>query len=249
MSAALQDKVAVVTGAGSGIGRSIAQRFAEEGATVYLVGRRQHTLDEVAAEIGTGAQVVVADTSQLADIDRLFSLVEEKSGRVDVLVANAGGGSLAALGQIAEQDFDATFATNVKGVLFTVQRALPLLSDGASVILTGSTASAKGGPAFSVYGATKAAVRNFARSWIIDLKGQGIRVNVLSPGPTKTPGLVGLVPEAQQQGLLDQLANSVPLGRVADPDEIANAALFLASDQSSFVNGIELFVDGGAAQS
>jgi NAD(P)-dependent dehydrogenase (short-subunit alcohol dehydrogenase family) len=248
MSAALQDKVAVVTGAGSGIGRSIAQRFAAEGATVYLVGRRQHTLDEVAAEIGTGAQVVVADTSQLADIDRLFSLVEEKSGRVDVLVANAGGGSLAALGQIAEQDFDATFATNVKGVLFTVQRALPLLSDGASVILTGSTASAKGGPAFSVYGATKAAVRNFARSWIIDLKGQGIRVNVLSPGPTKTPGLVGLVPEAQQQGLLDQLANSVPLGRVADPDEIANAALFLASDQSSFVNGIELFVDGGAAQ-
>jgi len=248
MSAALQDKVAVVTGAGSGIGRSIAQRFAEEGATVYLVGRRQHTLDEVAAELGTGAQVVVADTSQLADIDRLFSLVEEKSGRVDVLVANAGGGSLAALGQIAEQDFDATFATNVKGVLFTVQRALPLLSDGASVILTGSTASAKGGPAFSVYGATKAAVRNFARSWIIDLKGQGIRVNVLSPGPTKTPGLVGLVPEAQQQGLLDQLANSVPLGRVADPDEIANAALFLASDQSSFVNGIELFVDGGAAQ-
>jgi len=248
MSAALQDKVAVVTGAGSGIGRSIAQRFAEEGATVYLVGRRQHTLDEVAAELGTGAQVVVADTSQLADIDRLFSLVEEKSGRVDVLVANAGGGSLAALGQIAEQDFDATFATNVKGVLFTVQRALPLLSDGASVILTGSTASAQGGPAFSVYGATKAAVRNFARSWIIDLKGQGIRVNVLSPGPTKTPGLVGLVPEAQQQGLLDQLANSVPLGRVADPDEIANAALFLASDQSSFVNGIELFVDGGAAQ-
>ena len=248
MSAALQDKVAVVTGAGSGIGRSIAQRFAEEGATVYLVGRRQHTLDEVAAELGTGAQVVVADTSQLADIDRLFSLVEEKSGRVDVLVANAGGGSLAALGQIAEQDFDATFATNVKGVLFTVQRALPLLSDAASVILTGSTASAKGGPAFSVYGATKAAVRNFARSWIIDLKGQGIRVNVLSPGPTKTPGLVGLVPEAQQQGLLDQLANSVPLGRVADPDEIANAALFLASDQSSFVNGIELFVDGGAAQ-
>jgi NAD(P)-dependent dehydrogenase (short-subunit alcohol dehydrogenase family) len=248
MSAALQDKVAVVTGAGSGIGRSIAQRFAAEGATVYLVGRRQHTLDEVAAEIGTGAQVVVADTSQLADIDRLFSLVEEKSGRVDVLVANAGGGSLAALGQIAEQDFDATFATNVKGVLFTVQRALPLLSDGASVILTGSTASAKGGPAFSVYGATKAAVRNFARSWIIDLKGQGIRVNVLSPGPTKTPGLVGLVSEAQQQGLLDQLANGVPLGRVADPDEIANAALFLASDQSSFVNGIELFVDGGAAQ-
>ena len=248
MSAALQDKVAVITGAGSGIGRSIAQRFAAEGANVYLVGRRQHTLDEVAAEIGTGARVVVADTSQLADIDRIFRLVEEKSGHVDVLVANAGGGSLAALGQITEQEFDVTFATNVKGVLFTVQRALPLLSEGASVILTGSTASAKGGPAFSVYGATKAAVRNFARNWIVDLKGQGIRVNVLSPGPTKTPGLVGLVPEAQQQGLLDQLANSVPLGRVADPDEIANAALFLATDQSSFVNGIELFVDGGAAQ-
>ena len=248
MSAALHDKVAVITGAGSGIGRSIAQRFAAEGATVYLVGRRRHTLDEVAAEIGTSAEVVVADISQLTDIDRLFRLVEEKSGHVDVLVANAGGGSLAALGQITEQDFDATFATNVKGVLFTVQRALPLLTDGASVILTGSTTSAQGGPAFSVYAATKAAVRNFARSWIIDLKEQGIRVNVLSPGPTKTPGLVGLVPEEQQQGLLDQFANSVPLGRVADPGEIANAALFLASDQSSFVNGIELFVDGGAAQ-
>lgn len=248
MNAALHGRVAVVTGAGSGIGRSIARRFAAEGATVYLVGRRQHTLDTVAAEIGTGAEVVVADMSQLADIDRLFSVVEEKSGRLDVLVANAGGGSLAALGQITEQEFDATFATNVKGVLFTVQRALPLLTNGASVILTGSTTSARGGPAFSVYAATKAAVRNFARSWIIDLKEQGIRVNVLSPGPTKTPGLVGLVPEAQQQGLLDQFANSVPLGRVADPEEIADAALFLASDQSSFVNGIELFVDGGAAQ-
>ncbi len=248
MSAALQDKVAVITGAGSGIGRSIAHRFAAEGATVYLVGRRQHALEAVAAEIGAGAEVVVADTSQLSDIDRLFTRVEQTSGRVDVLVANAGGGSLAALGQITEREFDTTFATNVKGVLFTVQRALPLMTKGASVILTGSTTSAKGGPAFSVYAATKAAVRNFARSWIIDLKEQGIRVNVLSPGPTKTPGLVGLVPEAQQQGLLDQFANSVPLGRVADPDEIANAALFLASDQSSFVNGIELFVDGGAAQ-
>lgn len=248
MSSALKDKVAVVTGAGSGIGRSIVKRFADEGATVYLVGRREHTLSTVAAEIGTGAEVVVADTSQISDIDRLFSVVEEKSGHVDVLVANAGRGSLAPLGQITELEFDATFATNVKGVLFTVQRALPLLSDGASVILTGSTTSARGGPAFSVYAATKAAVRNFARSWIIDLKEQGIRVNVLSPGPTKTPGLVGLVPEAQQQGLLEQFANSVPLGRVADPDEIANAALFLASDQSSFVNGIELFVDGGTAQ-
>lgn len=248
MSAALDDKVAVVTGAGSGIGRSIALRFAAEGATVYLVGRRREPLETVAAEIGASAEVVVADSSRLEDIDRLFDRVRERSGRVDVLVANAGRGSLAPLGQITEQDYDETFATNVKGVLFTVQRALPLLTSGASVILTGSTTSAKGGPAFSVYAATKAAVRNFARSWIIDLKEQGIRVNVLSPGPTKTPGLVGLVPDDQQQGLLDQMAASVPLGRVADSDEIASAALFLASDQSSFVNGTELFVDGGAAQ-
>jgi NAD(P)-dependent dehydrogenase (short-subunit alcohol dehydrogenase family) len=192
MSAALQNKVAVITGAGSGIGRSIAHRFAAEGATVYLVGRRQHTLDAVAAEIGASAEVVVADTSQLSDIDRLFTLVQEKSGRVDVLVANAGGGTLAPLGQITEADFDTTLATNVKGVLFTVQRALPLLPKGASVILTGSSTSIKGAPAFSVYAATKAAVRSFARSWILDLKEQQIRVNVLSPGPTETPGLVGL---------------------------------------------------------
>lgn len=245
---ALQDKVAVVTGASSGIGRSIARRFAAEGATVYLVGRHKSALDEVAGEIDGQAQAVAADMSVLDDIDRLFETVKDKSGRVDVLVANAGGGSLAALGQITEEDFDKTFATNVKGVLFTVQKALPLLPDGASVILTASTTSAQGGPAFSVYAATKAAVRNFARSWIIDLKLRRIRVNVLSPGPTKTPGLLGLVPEGQQQGLLDQFADVVPLGRVADPDEIANAALFLASDQASYVNGAELFVDGGAAQ-
>jgi NAD(P)-dependent dehydrogenase (short-subunit alcohol dehydrogenase family) len=174
--------------------------------------------------------------------------VKERHGRLDVLVANAGGGEFAALGEITEAHFDKTFAINVKGVVFTVQKALPLLGEGASVIITGSTTSIKGTAAFSVYSATKAAIRNFARSWILDLKGRGIRINVLSPGPVKTPGLLGLVPDDHAAGLLDSLAGLVPLGRVGEPDEIGKVAVFLASDASSFVNGIELFADGGQAQ-
>jgi NAD(P)-dependent dehydrogenase (short-subunit alcohol dehydrogenase family) len=248
MDKALQGKVAVVTGGNGGIGLAIAKRFADDGAQVYVTGRRQPELDAAVALLGEHAIAVRTDVANLADLDRLYEAVAEGSGRIDVLVANAGIGSIAALGAITEGHFDDTFDVNVKGVLFTVQKALPLLSPGASVILTGSSTSIKGNSAFSVYGATKAAVRSFARSWIIDLKGRNIRVNVLSPGPTETPGLVGLVPPANQRALLDGFAAAIPLGRVGVPDEIAKAAVFLASDASSFVNGIELFVDGGVAQ-
>ncbi len=250
MGEALAGKVAVVTGASSGIGLAIAQRFAGEGARVFLTGRRQAALDEAAAAVGPSATGVRADSADLADLDRLYDRVGAEAGRIDVLVANAGGGSFAPLGAVTEQQFDDTFGRNVRGVLFTVQKALPLLVDGASVILIGSTASIVALPAFGVYGASKAAVRAFARYWTVDLKARRIRVNVLSPGPTATPGLVGLAGDdvAAQQGFLAAAAADVPLGRVGDPREIADAALFLASDQSSFVTGAELFVDGGVAQ-
>ncbi len=248
MADALQGKIAVVTGGSTGIGLGIAKRFAAEGATVIITGRRQAELAAAVAEIGTAATAVRADVAVLSDLDALFAQVKERHGRLDVLVANAGGGAFAALGEITEAHFDKTFAINVKGVVFTVQKALPLLGEGASVIITGSTTSIKGTAAFSVYSATKAAIRNFARSWILDLKGRGIRINVLSPGPVKTPGLLGLVPEDHATGLLDSLASLVPLGRVGEPDEIGKVAVFLASDASSFVNGIELFADGGQAQ-
>lgn len=244
----LADKVAVVTGGTTGIGLAIAKRFVQEGAYVFITGRRQPELDAATAEIGRNVTAIKTDAANLRDLDALFESVKTQRGRVDILVANAGGGSFATLGEITEEHFDKTFATNVKGVLFTVQSALPLLGKGASVILTGSTTSATGGPAFSVYSASKAAVRNFARSWIQDLKGRDIRVNVLSPGPTRTPGLLHLAQPGQEQALLDGFAAMVPLGRVGEPDEIGKAAVFLASDASSFVNGAELFVDGGAAQ-
>ena len=248
MSHTLRDKVAVVTGGSTGIGLGIAKRFASEGAFVFITGRRQAELDAAVAEIGSQAIGVRADVSDLSDLDRLYETVKRQKGDLDIVVANAGGGELAPLGSITEEHYDKTFATNVKGVLFTVQKALPLLGEGASVILTGSTTSILGGQAFSVYSATKAAVRNFARSWILDLKGAGIRVNVLSPGPVKTPGLVGLLSPDQEQALLEGFAAKIPLGRVGHPDEIGKAAVFLASDASSFVNGVELFVDGGEAQ-
>lgn len=248
MSNSLHDKVAVVTGATSGIGLAVAKRFAAEGASVVITGRRPEALEAAVAELGSGAHGVRADASSLEDLDRLFAEVTELHGGIDVLVANAGGGSFAALGEITEQQYDETFDTNVKGVVFTMQGALPLLRPGASVILTGSTTSALGGAAFSVYSATKAAVRNLARSWALDLRGRDIRVNVLSPGPTRTPGLESLVPAAETEALMGTLAADVPLGRVGHPDEIAAAALFLASDASSFVHGIELFADGGQAQ-
>ncbi len=250
MARKLADKIAVITGGTTGIGLATAKRFAAEGARVFITGRRQAELDKAVAEIGSRATGIVADSTDMADLNRLYAQVKADAGRIDVLFANAGGGSHLALGAITEEQFDDTFGRNVKGVVFTVQKALPLLIDGASVILTGSTASIVAMPAFSVYGASKAAVRSFARHWTLDLKERHIRVNVLSPGPTATPGLVGLAgdDEAAQQGLLAKLGAEVPLGRVADPDEIAGAALFLASQDSSFVTGIELFADGGSAQ-
>jgi NAD(P)-dependent dehydrogenase (short-subunit alcohol dehydrogenase family) len=250
MALKLEGKIAVVTGASTGIGLAIAKRYVAEGAHVFITGRRTAELDRAAAEIGRNVTAVQADVSKLADLDRLYGAVKAEKGRIDVLFANAGGGSMLPLGAITEEQYDDTFDRNVKGVLFTVQKALPLLAEGASVIVTGSTTSITGTANFSVYSASKAAVRNLVRSWVLDLKGRNVRVNVLSPGPTKTPGLVGLAgPDAgAQQGLLDYMAGQVPMGRVGDPDEIAKVAVFLASDDASFVTGIELFVDGGSAQ-
>lgn len=248
MTQSLEGKIAVVTGANSGIGLAIAQKFVDEGAEVYITGRRQAELDAAVEKLGTAATAVRTDVADLASLDALYDTVRQRSGRIDVLVANAGAGTFAPLGEISEEQYDSTFGVNVKGTLFTVQKALPLLSDGATIVLTGSSTSIKGTPAFSIYSATKAAIRALARGWIVDLKGRNIRVNVLAPGPTETPGLVGLVPPEHQQGMLEGMAAQVPLGRVGRPDEIAAAALFLASDASSFVNGVELFVDGGAAQ-
>jgi NAD(P)-dependent dehydrogenase (short-subunit alcohol dehydrogenase family) len=245
----LVGKIAVVTGGSTGIGFATAKLFAAEGAYVFVTGRRQAELDAAVAAIGERAIGVRADSSNLADLDKLYAKVAAEKGHIDILFANSGGGELASLGSITEEHFDKTFATNVKGVLFTVQKALPLLVDGASVILTSSTTSIKGTQAFSVYSATKAAVRNFARNWILDLKDRHIRVNAISPGPIKTPGLLNLAgTEEEKKALVDNLASAIPLGRIGDPDEVAKAALFLATDASSFINGIELFVDGGAAQ-
>jgi len=246
----LAGKVAVVTGGSTGIGLAIAKRYANEGAKVYITGRRQAELDAAVQAIGGTAESARVDSADMAQLQALFDHVKSQHGKLDVLVANAGGGALLPLGQITEAHFDDTFARNVKGTLFTVQTGLPLLGQGSSVILTGSTAASGGTEAFSVYAASKAAVRAFARNWILDLKGRGIRVNTLSPGPIKTPGLVELVgtDAGQQQGFLDHLATLIPLGRVGDPDEIAKAAVFLASDDASFVTGIELFVDGGQRQ-
>jgi NAD(P)-dependent dehydrogenase (short-subunit alcohol dehydrogenase family) len=250
MSRKLEGKIAVVTGGTTGIGLATAKRFAAEGARVFVTGRRQTELDAAVAAIGPGATDVRADSANLSDLNRLYERVKTEAGRIDILFVNAGGGSMLPLGSITEEQYDDTFGRNVKGVLFTVQKALPLLVDGASVIITGSNASIKGIPAFSVYSASKAAVRNFARSWTLDLKTRGVRVNVISPGPVKTPGLVELAgPDpAQQKGLLDYMASTVPLGHVGEPDDIAGVAAFLVSDDARFIAGAELFVDGGQAQ-
>lgn len=245
----LEGKVAVITGANSGIGLASAKRFVSEGARVFMTGRRQAELDKAVAEVGHGARGVQGDVANLADLDKLYRIVGDEAGQIDILFANAGGGEFMPLSEITEEYYDRTFATNVKGTLFTVQKALPLLRDGASVILTGSTTGSKGTPAFSVYGASKAAIRNFARSWILDLAPRRIRVNVVVPGPTSTPGLHGLThTEEQNRAFVAAMEAATPLGRLGDPDEIASAALFLASDESSFVTGSELFADGGAAQ-
>ncbi len=249
MSGKLEGKVAVVTGGNSGIGLATAKRFVAEGAYVFITGPRQAELDAAVKKIGENVAGVQGDVAKLADLDRLYATVKAKKGRIDILFANAGIGELAPLGAITEEHFDKTFNTNVKGLLFTVQKALPLLPDAASIILNASIVASTGNPAFSVYSATKAAVRSFARTWILDLKERKIRVNAISPGPINTPGLDGL---GQTAGVGDQLKESllasVPMGRIGTPDEIAKAVVFLASDDSSFVTGTELFVDGGAAQ-
>jgi NAD(P)-dependent dehydrogenase (short-subunit alcohol dehydrogenase family) len=244
----LSGKVALVTGGSSGIGFATAKRFIEEGARVFITGRRQAELDAAVAALGN-VTAIRADSSNLADLDAVFAKIQSDAGKLDVLFANAGLASRAPLGEITEAHFDETFDTNVKGVLFTVQKALPVLVDGASIILNASITGSKGSPALSVYSATKAAVRNFARSWILDLASRKIRVNALSPGPIETPGLTGLASNADEaKELIARRAAVVPMGRIGQPSEVAAAAVFLASDDASFVNGIELFVDGGIAQ-
>ena len=244
----LAGKIAVITGGNSGIGLATTKRFVAEGAEVFITGRRQEELDRAVREIGPGVTGVQGDVSRLEDLDRLFAAVKAKSGRIDVLFANAGLGTMEPLGAIDEASFDLTFGVNVKGMLFTVQKALPLMQAGGSIILTGSTTGSKGTPAFSVYSATKAAVRNFARSWALDLRGSGIRVNVLSPGATDTPGIRGLAEAGAADAMLEHFATQIPLGRVGQPEETAAVALFLASNDSSFMTGSEVFADGGAAQ-
>ncbi len=250
MAGKLEGKIALVTGGSSGIGLATAQLFVKEGAYVYITGRREAELDKAVKSIGAKHVTAVrGDASNLDDLDRLFAQIKQEKGRLDVVFANAGGGSFAPLGAITEELYDQTFNTNVKGVLFTVQKALPLIPDGGSIILNASIVSIKGMPAFSVYSATKAAVRSFARSWTTDLKDRKIRVNVVSPGPTDTPILDGLADtEEGRHGIRTQLVSMVPLGRMGKPEEIGKAALFLASDDASYVAGVELFVDGGSAQ-
>jgi NAD(P)-dependent dehydrogenase (short-subunit alcohol dehydrogenase family) len=244
MARKLAGKVALVTGGSAGIGLGIAKRFAEEGARVFITGRRQSQLDEAVASLDGNAAAIRGDTSNLADLDRIFAEIRAQAGRIDVLAANAGVYEFGTFGEITEEHFDKTFNTNVRGLLFTVQKALPLLTRGSSVILTGSMASIKGLPSLSGYNASKAAVRSFARTWIVDLKGRDIRVNVLSPGTTATPGLSHFLTDEEKASAVA----SVPLGRIGMPDDLAKAAVFLASDDSSYVTGIELFVDGGAVQ-
>lgn len=245
----LDGKVALITGGTSGIGLATAKSFIAEGAYVFITGRRQPELDAAVDALGENVAGIQSDVSNMADLDHLFTEIKQKQGRLDVIFANAGGGGIAPLGAITEEHFDKTFSTNVKGLLFTVQKALPLMPAGAVIILNASTASSVGTPAFSVYSATKAAVRSFARNWTLDLKERHIRVNAVSPGVVPTPGYdhLGLSDEQIQEFIAGQAVN-IPLGRVGTPSEIAKAVVFLASDDSSFVNGIELFVDGGMAQ-
>jgi NAD(P)-dependent dehydrogenase (short-subunit alcohol dehydrogenase family) len=240
----LEGKVALITGGDSGIGLATARRFAAEGASVYITGRRQQALDTAVREIGQQAIAIQGDVSQLADLDRWYAQVRQRHGHLDVLFANAGVAEHAPLGDITEAHYDTTFHVNVKGTLFTVQKALPLLKDGASIILNASVVASKGGKAISVYSATKAAIRSFARTWTVDLEARKIRVNAISPGPIDTPGIRSL--EGGEQ--LAQFPAAIPLGRLGDPDDIAKAVVFLASDDSSFMTGTELFVDGGMAQ-
>jgi NAD(P)-dependent dehydrogenase (short-subunit alcohol dehydrogenase family) len=237
----LEGKVAVITGGSSGMALASAKRFVEEGAYVFITGRKQKALDEAVKLIGRNVTGVRGDASNLEDLDRLFDTVKREKGKIDILYASAGWGEAVPLGQVTEQHFDAIFDLNVRGTLFTVQKALPLLNDGGSIFMTGSVASLKGFPGFSVYAASKAALRSFARTWLNELKGRNIRVNVLGPGPIATPMQDEVITKEAKQ----MFESLIPRGKMGQPEEIAGAALFLASDDSSFVNGVELNVDGG----
>jgi len=239
----LEGKIAVITAATSGMALATAKLFVEEGAYVFITGRRQDKLDEAVQLIGRNVTAVQGDAANLNDLDRLYETVKREKGRIDILFASAGLGEFAKIGEVTEEHFDKTFNLNVRGTLFTVQKALPLFSDGGSIFMNGSIASIKGFPAFGVYAASKAAVRSFARTWLNDLKDRKIRVNVLSPGTIDTPILDPLGPDAKAS-----FAAMIPRGEMGRSEEIATVALFLASDDSSFVNGIELYVDGGMAQ-
>jgi NAD(P)-dependent dehydrogenase (short-subunit alcohol dehydrogenase family) len=245
MSKKLEGKIALITGGSAGIGLATAKQFVEEGAYVYIVGRRKPELEAAVASIGSNVTAIQGDVTNLADLDRIYAQISKEKGRVDIVFANAGGGPLVPLGSITEEHFDQVFNVNVKALAFTAQKALPLMPDGGTIILTGSIVGIKGFPAFSIYSAAKAAVRNFARTWTADLKDRGIRVNVISPGPIDTP----LLNEAfSNPDDMKALASTVVMGRLGRPEEIAKAVTFFASGDASFITGAELFVDGGAAQ-
>jgi NAD(P)-dependent dehydrogenase (short-subunit alcohol dehydrogenase family) len=245
----LEEKIALITGGNSGIGLATAKQFVNEGAYVFITGRRQSELDAAVKQIGKSVTAVQGDVSRLGDLDRLFAQIKREKGRLDIVFANAGVAKYAPFDTITEEHYDSIFNINVKGLLFTVQKALPLLPDGASIILNASIVASKGFSSNSVYSATKAAVRSFARTWTTDLKDRRIRVNAVSPGPIETPGLNNLMASTGAgEERLKMLSNNVPLGRLGTPDEIAKAVVFLASDDSSYVTGTELFVDGGFAQ-
>jgi len=243
MSRKLEGKTAVITGGTDGIGLATAKRFVEEGAYVFITGRRQKELDEAVKAIGANVAGVQGDIAQLADLDRLYETVAQTGKRIDIVFASAGVGEFVPFGAVTEEHFDRLFNINVRGTLFTVQKALPLLNDGGSIILNGSVASVKGTAAFGVYAASKAALRSFVRTWTTDLKDRRIRSNVVSPGPINTP-----LASRQSADVIARMVSTIPMGRMGEPEEVAKAALFLASDDSSFVTGIELFVDGGRAQ-
>ena len=245
----LEGKIALITGGNSGIGLATAKQFVDEGAYVFITGRRDPELATAVKEIGKNVTGVQGDVSNLGDLDRLFAQIKRENGKLDIVFANAGAAKYAPFGTITEELYDSLFNINVKGLLFTVQKALPLMPDGASIILNASIVASKGLPDWSVYSATKAAVRSFARTWTTDLKDRRIRVNAVSPGPIDTPGLNDLAASTGAgEERLKMISNSVPLGRLGTPDEIAKAVVFLASDDSSYITGTELFVDGGMAQ-
>ena len=245
----LEGKIAVITGGNSGIGLATAKRFVSEGANVFIFGRRQNEIDAGVSEIGKNVIGIQGDVSNLADLDRLFDVVKDQKGHLDILFANAGIAQFAPLGEIFEEHFDKIFRINVKGLLFTVQKALPILEDGGSIILNASIGTSKGVGGSSVYSATKAAVRSFARTWTVDLKDRKIRVNAISPGPIDTPIFSSITQTEEQSELFKKnIINAVPMKRMGNPDEVAKVVSFLASDESSYVTGIELFVDGGLAQ-